>query len=152
MWLLVIAEDVEIDVESMVWTLESDGLGSSHAEVDHSYSSSDHNWLWLDQTILGLETLWNGIKRMRDITTALTVWRALPLHPQKSLTFLTFQTNCRKPFRSTTGISCVVYSSQIGSVVLWCAIHSTRHLFVFLTSYDHTVHACCLLSSLWASL
>lgn len=38
-------EDVEIDVESMVWTLESDGLGSSHAEVDHSYSSSDHNWL-----------------------------------------------------------------------------------------------------------
>ncbi|XP_016097152.1 max dimerization protein 3-like [Sinocyclocheilus grahami] len=38
-------EDVEIDVESMVWTLESDGLGSSHAGVDHSYSTSDHNWL-----------------------------------------------------------------------------------------------------------
>ncbi|XP_065105273.2 max dimerization protein 3 [Paramisgurnus dabryanus] len=38
-------EDVEIDVESMVWTLESDGLSSSHADVDHSYSSSDHNWL-----------------------------------------------------------------------------------------------------------
>uniref|UniRef100_A0A673L725 Max dimerization protein 3 n=1 Tax=Sinocyclocheilus rhinocerous TaxID=307959 RepID=A0A673L725_9TELE len=42
---LKIAEDVEIDVESMVWTLESDGLGSSHAGVDHSYSTSDHNWL-----------------------------------------------------------------------------------------------------------
>ncbi|KAK2890551.1 hypothetical protein QQF64_006665 [Cirrhinus molitorella] len=38
-------EDVEIDVESMVWTLDSDGLGSSHAGVDHSYSTSDHNWL-----------------------------------------------------------------------------------------------------------
>ncbi|KAI2644330.1 max dimerization 3 [Labeo rohita] len=38
-------EDVEIDVESMVWTLESDGLGSSHAGVDHSYSTSDHAWL-----------------------------------------------------------------------------------------------------------
>ncbi|XP_043112510.1 max dimerization protein 3 [Puntigrus tetrazona] len=38
-------EDVEIDVESMVWTLESDSLGSSHAGVDHSYSTSDHNWL-----------------------------------------------------------------------------------------------------------
>ncbi|KAF4105258.1 max dimerization protein 3 [Onychostoma macrolepis] len=38
-------EDVEIDVESMVWTLESDGLGSSHAGVDHSYSTSDHTWL-----------------------------------------------------------------------------------------------------------
>ncbi|XP_042625631.1 max dimerization protein 3-like [Cyprinus carpio] len=37
-------EDVEIDVESMVWTLESDGLGSSHAGVDHSYSTSDYNW------------------------------------------------------------------------------------------------------------
>uniref|UniRef100_A0A9J7X1H6 Max dimerization protein 3 n=1 Tax=Cyprinus carpio carpio TaxID=630221 RepID=A0A9J7X1H6_CYPCA len=38
-------EDVEIDVESMVWTLESDGLGSSHAGVDHSYSTSNHTWL-----------------------------------------------------------------------------------------------------------
>ncbi|ROK80930.1 Max dimerization protein 3 [Anabarilius grahami] len=38
-------EDVEIDVESMVWTLESDGLGSSHAGMDHSYSTSDHTWL-----------------------------------------------------------------------------------------------------------
>ncbi|XP_016366017.1 max dimerization protein 3 [Sinocyclocheilus rhinocerous] len=38
-------EDVEIDVESMVWTLESDGLGSSHAGVDHSYSTSVHTWL-----------------------------------------------------------------------------------------------------------
>lgn len=37
-------EDVEIDVESMVWTLEADGLGSSHAGVDHSYSTSDYNW------------------------------------------------------------------------------------------------------------
>ncbi|XP_052006028.1 max dimerization protein 3-like [Xyrauchen texanus] len=35
-------EDVEIDVESIVWT---DGLGSSHAEADHSYSTSDHAWL-----------------------------------------------------------------------------------------------------------
>lgn len=32
---------------------------------------------------------------------------------------------------------CVVYSSQIGIMVLWCAIHSTRHLFVF----DLVVHA-----------
>ncbi len=39
---LNIAEDVEIDVESMVWTLES--CGSSHAGVDHSYSTSDHTW------------------------------------------------------------------------------------------------------------
>ncbi|XP_059372467.1 max dimerization protein 3 isoform X1 [Carassius carassius] len=38
-------EDVEIDVESMVWTLESDGLGLSHAGVDHSYSTSNHTWL-----------------------------------------------------------------------------------------------------------
>ncbi|XP_052010653.1 max dimerization protein 3 [Xyrauchen texanus] len=38
-------EDIEIDVESMVWTLDTDGLGSSHAEVDHSYSTSDHAWL-----------------------------------------------------------------------------------------------------------
>nr|XP_021336670.1 max dimerization protein 3 isoform X2 [Danio rerio] len=38
-------EDVEIDVESMVWTLEADALGSSHAGVDHSYSTSDHAWL-----------------------------------------------------------------------------------------------------------
>ncbi|XP_016087957.1 max dimerization protein 3 [Sinocyclocheilus grahami] len=38
-------EDIEIDVESMVWTLESDGLGSSHAGVDHSYSTSVHTWL-----------------------------------------------------------------------------------------------------------
>ncbi|TRY91172.1 hypothetical protein DNTS_006101 [Danionella cerebrum] len=37
-------EDVEIDVESMVWTLDSDGLGSSHAGLDHSYSTSDHTW------------------------------------------------------------------------------------------------------------
>lgn len=42
----IIAEDVEIDVESMVWTLESDGLASSHAGMDHSYSTSDHTWLW----------------------------------------------------------------------------------------------------------
>ncbi|KAK7138474.1 hypothetical protein R3I94_013945 [Phoxinus phoxinus] len=38
-------EDVEIDVESMVWTLECDGLVSAHAGVDHSYSTSDHSWL-----------------------------------------------------------------------------------------------------------
>ncbi|XP_067312876.1 max dimerization protein 3 [Pseudorasbora parva] len=38
-------EDVEIDVESMVWTLESDALGSSHASIDHSYSTSDLTWL-----------------------------------------------------------------------------------------------------------
>ncbi|XP_026135298.1 max dimerization protein 3-like [Carassius auratus] len=37
-------EDVEIDVESMVWTLESDGLGSSRAGMDHSYSTSDYKW------------------------------------------------------------------------------------------------------------
>ncbi|KAI4873775.1 hypothetical protein NFI96_010636 [Prochilodus magdalenae] len=38
-------EDVEIDVESMVWTLESDGLGTTQTEVDHSYSTPDHAWL-----------------------------------------------------------------------------------------------------------
>ncbi|KAL2077712.1 hypothetical protein ACEWY4_027216 [Coilia grayii] len=36
-------EDVEIDVESMVWTLESDG--SAHTDVDHSYSTPDRIWL-----------------------------------------------------------------------------------------------------------
>ncbi|KAL6479968.1 hypothetical protein MHYP_G00110010 [Metynnis hypsauchen] len=38
-------EDVEIDVESMVWTLESDGLGTTQTGVDHSYSTPDHAWL-----------------------------------------------------------------------------------------------------------
>ncbi|XP_060783422.1 max dimerization protein 3 [Neoarius graeffei] len=38
-------EDVEIDVESMVWTLGSDGLGISHTDADHSYSTSDRAWL-----------------------------------------------------------------------------------------------------------
>ncbi|XP_030622562.1 max dimerization protein 3 [Chanos chanos] len=38
-------EDVEVDVESMVWTLESDGLGTAQAEVDHSYSTPDRAWL-----------------------------------------------------------------------------------------------------------
>ncbi|XP_066505646.1 max dimerization protein 3 isoform X2 [Hoplias malabaricus] len=38
-------EDVEIDVESMVWTLESDGLGTTQTEFDHSYSTPDHAWL-----------------------------------------------------------------------------------------------------------
>ncbi|XP_072519599.1 max dimerization protein 3 isoform X1 [Salminus brasiliensis] len=37
-------EDVEIDVESMVWTLESDGLGMAQT-VDHSYSTPDNAWL-----------------------------------------------------------------------------------------------------------
>lgn len=41
----VLAEDVEIDVESMVWTLESDGC--THTEVDHCYSTPDRVWLWL---------------------------------------------------------------------------------------------------------
>ncbi|XP_046705441.1 max dimerization protein 3 [Silurus meridionalis] len=38
-------EDVEIDVESMVWTLDSDGLGATHTGADHSYSTSDCAWL-----------------------------------------------------------------------------------------------------------
>ncbi|MCJ8733846.1 hypothetical protein PDJAM_G00228460 [Pangasius djambal] len=38
-------EDVEIDVESMVWTLDSDGLGLTHTDADHSYSTSDRAWL-----------------------------------------------------------------------------------------------------------
>ncbi|XP_062856225.1 max dimerization protein 3 [Trichomycterus rosablanca] len=33
-------EDVEIDVESVVWTLDS-----AQMDADHSYSSSDHSWL-----------------------------------------------------------------------------------------------------------
>ncbi|XP_049340269.1 max dimerization protein 3 isoform X2 [Astyanax mexicanus] len=37
-------EDVEIDVESMVWTLESDGLGMAQT-VEHSYSTPEHAWL-----------------------------------------------------------------------------------------------------------
>ncbi|XP_012689377.1 max dimerization protein 3 [Clupea harengus] len=36
-------EDVEIDVESMVWTLEADGC--THSGVDHSYSTPDRVWL-----------------------------------------------------------------------------------------------------------
>ncbi|XP_076148242.1 max dimerization protein 3 [Alosa pseudoharengus] len=36
-------EDVEIDVESMVWTLESDGC--MHTVVDHCYSTPDRVWL-----------------------------------------------------------------------------------------------------------
>ncbi|KAF4085618.1 hypothetical protein AMELA_G00097080 [Ameiurus melas] len=38
-------EDVEIDVESMVWTLDSDGLGLTRTGADHSYSTSDRAWL-----------------------------------------------------------------------------------------------------------
>ncbi|KAK3535426.1 hypothetical protein QTP70_016847 [Hemibagrus guttatus] len=38
-------EDVEIDVESMVWTLDPDGLGLTHTDADHSYSTSDRSWL-----------------------------------------------------------------------------------------------------------
>ncbi|KAG7329002.1 hypothetical protein KOW79_007176 [Hemibagrus wyckioides] len=38
-------EDVEIDVESMVWTLDSDGLGLTHTDADHSYSTSGRSWL-----------------------------------------------------------------------------------------------------------
>lgn len=40
-----IAEDVEIDVESMVWTLDPDGLGLTHTDADHSYSTSGRAWL-----------------------------------------------------------------------------------------------------------
>ncbi|KAK2838954.1 hypothetical protein Q7C36_013768 [Tachysurus vachellii] len=38
-------EDVEIDVESMVWTLDPDGLGLTHTDAEHSYSTSDRAWL-----------------------------------------------------------------------------------------------------------
>ncbi|XP_027010447.1 max dimerization protein 3 isoform X1 [Tachysurus fulvidraco] len=38
-------EDVEIDVESMVWTLDPDSLGLTHTDADHSYSTSDRAWL-----------------------------------------------------------------------------------------------------------
>ncbi|XP_028816073.1 max dimerization protein 3 [Denticeps clupeoides] len=38
-------EDVEIDVESTVWTLELDGLAGTQTEVDHCYSTPSHVWL-----------------------------------------------------------------------------------------------------------
>lgn len=39
-------EDVEVDVESIVFDcLDSDGLGGTHTEVDHCYSSPDRVWL-----------------------------------------------------------------------------------------------------------
>ncbi|XP_026864423.1 max dimerization protein 3 [Electrophorus electricus] len=37
-------EDVEIDVESMVWILDSDSLATTQTD-DHSYSITDHTWL-----------------------------------------------------------------------------------------------------------
>lgn len=44
---LVSAEDMEVDVESTVFVcLESDGLGATQTEGDHSYSTPGRAWLW----------------------------------------------------------------------------------------------------------
>ena len=42
----IVAEDVEVDVESIVFEcVSSDGLSITHTDVDHCYSSSDKDWL-----------------------------------------------------------------------------------------------------------
>lgn len=44
--LLCLAEDVEVDVESIVFEcVDSDGLSITHTDADHSYSSVDRAWL-----------------------------------------------------------------------------------------------------------
>lgn len=41
-----LAEDVEVDVESIVFDcVDSDGLSITHMEADHCYSSMDKTWL-----------------------------------------------------------------------------------------------------------
>lgn len=46
-WLLPQTEDVEVDVESIVFDcVDSEGLGMAHSEADHCYSSMDRAWLW----------------------------------------------------------------------------------------------------------
>lgn len=41
-----IAEDVEVDVESIVFDcVDSDGLNITHTDADHCYSSMDKAWL-----------------------------------------------------------------------------------------------------------
>lgn len=55
MWCLVgdITEDVEVDVESIVFDcVDSDGLSVPHADADHCYSSVDKSWLWRRQNEL----------------------------------------------------------------------------------------------------
>lgn len=48
---LIITEDVEVDVESIVFDcLDSDGLSITHTDADHCYSSMDKAWLWLLQS------------------------------------------------------------------------------------------------------
>lgn len=39
-----VAEDVEVDVESIVF-VDSDGLSITHTGVDHCYSSLEKAWL-----------------------------------------------------------------------------------------------------------
>lgn len=42
-----ITEDVEVDVESIVFDcVDSDGLNITHTDADHCYSSMDKAWLW----------------------------------------------------------------------------------------------------------
>lgn len=44
--LSVFTEDVEVDVESIVFDcVDSDGLSITHADADHCYSSLDKSWL-----------------------------------------------------------------------------------------------------------
>lgn len=41
-----LAEDVEVDVESIVFDcVDSEGLSITHSEADHCYSSMDKAWL-----------------------------------------------------------------------------------------------------------
>lgn len=45
--LCCVTEDVEVDVESIVFDcMDSDGLSIAHMDADHSYSSLDRSWLW----------------------------------------------------------------------------------------------------------
>lgn len=47
-----LAEDVEIDVESIVFDcVDSDGLSITHTDADHCYSSMDKAWLWQQQKL-----------------------------------------------------------------------------------------------------
>lgn len=40
------AEDVEVDVESIVFDcVDSEGLSMPHTDADHCYSSNDKSWL-----------------------------------------------------------------------------------------------------------
>lgn len=76
-----LAEDVEVDVESIVFDcLDSDGLGIAHTDADHCYSSMDKAWLWRESNRRSLDGGGRGAnipkdKRMEeDVTVQLNTF------------------------------------------------------------------------------